>query len=262
MNNDLSLYDVTFVIVVGTLVVLLLMLFIVFFFITYNRKHREHLLEVARLKHEFAQALLQAQLEIQEQTLQHIAYELHDNLGQVASLIKINLNTLQLHDTHAAGLKIEDTKELIRQLITDLKMISLSLNSDRVATQGLEKGLEIEVDRLARLGQFAIDFKHDGIAPTLEDNTTIIIYRMAQEILNNMVKHSRARKVEVSLQTSKNLLTLAFSDDGVGFDREEKLKNGGSGLTNLQNRARLIQANLRISTAPGLGTTISIELPV
>nr|WP_236676047.1 ATP-binding protein [Chryseolinea lacunae] len=206
--------------------------------------------------------LLQSQLEIKEQTLQHISHELHDNLGQVASLIKINLNTLQLHDEQKALQKIEDTKELVRQLITDLKSLSVHLNSDWAVQVGLLRGLENEVERLNKTGQWQASLKQEGPLPDLDANTTIFLYRMAQEILNNTIKHSSGKHVAVSLCTTGNLFTLVFTDDGVGFDPEEKTKSGGSGLMNLQHRARLIQATLNIQSAPANGTSIAIELPL
>ena len=85
---------------------------------------------------------------------------------------------------------------------------------------------------------------------------------MSQEIINNIIKHSGAKRIVVSLNATAKLLTLAFSDDGVGFDKEEKIKSGGSGLMNLQSRAKLINAQLNIKSSPGSGTVVSIELQV
>lgn len=223
----------------------------------YNRK-KSYLTE----KSKFNQILLQAQLEIKEQTMRHIAHELHDNLGQIASLIKINLNTLQLSDLKKGEQKIEDTKELVRQLITDLKSLSISLNGERTVQMGIVKSIELDVERLNKTGQFEVSIHQEGYSPTLDNNTTIIVYRMVQEILNNMVKHSGAKQIKITLNGNKNLLTLVCSDDGVGFNKEEKMNSGGSGLLNLQNRAKLINAQLTIRSSAKTGTTISIELPL
>ena len=222
-----------------------------------NRKEKE------RIQSQFAQTLLQTQLEIQEQTLQHIGYELHDNLGQVASLIKINLNTLNLNDTAKAAEKIETTKDLTRQLIADLKSLSVSLGADRIAKTGLAKALETEVERLNKTGQFTASLIQEGNIPAMDNDKAVILYRMAQEILNNMVKHSGATQITVLLNASENLFTLAFNDDGVGFDIEEKMKSsGGAGLLNLHNRARLINAQLILQSTPGNGSSATIELPL
>jgi signal transduction histidine kinase len=262
LNTDLSVYDVGLVIVVGTIIVVLLSYFIILFVLTYKKKQREHISEVNKIQSEFSQTLLQSQLEIKEQTLQQIAYELHDNLGQIASLIKINLNTLQLDDLVKSTQKIEDTKELVRQLITDLKSLSLDLNSERAVQLGIVKGLETEVDRLNKTGQFDATLLQEGSTPELDANTTIILYRMSQEIINNIVKHSGAKVIGISLTVTEKLFTLAISDDGVGFDLEDKFKGGGSGLLNLQNRAKLIRATFSLQSSIGSGTKINIELPL
>lgn len=186
---------------------------------------------------------------------------MHDNLGQIASLIKINLNTLQLDDKEKSIQKIDDTKELVRQLITDLKSLSVSLNGDLIAKIGFIKGIENEVERLNKTGEFATQLKVDG-AVQLDENTTIILYRMVQEVINNIVKHSEARHIQFVISVSENLFNLVISDDGVGFNLEDKLTSGGSGLLNLQSRAKLIQAQFSIQSSPGVGTKICIELPL
>ncbi len=96
----------------------------------------------------------------------------------------------------------------------------------------------------------------------MDNDKAVILYRMAQEILNNTVKHSGAKQITVLLKASGNLFTLAFSDDGVGFDIEKKMNSGGAGLNNLQNRARLINAQLTMQSTPGNGTGVTIELPL
>ena len=92
-------------------------------------------------------------------------------------------------------------------------------------------------------------------------NTTLILFRMGQEILNNTLKHSCAKHVTISLHVSEKLFTLSISDDGVGFNLEEKILSGGSGLLNLQNRAKLIHAEFSIQSSPN-GTAIIIQLPL
>jgi signal transduction histidine kinase len=249
--------------IVGFVIAFLILgAFIIFLSILYSKKQMRNKKERERIQSQFAQTLLQSQLEIQEQTLQHISHELHDNLGQVASLIKINLTTLQLDDTTKATEKIETTKDLTRQLIADLKSLSVSLGADRIAQTGLIKALETDVDRLNKTGQFTASLTQEGNIPVLDNDKAIILYRMAQEILNNMVKHSGARQITVLLKASGNLFTLAFSDDGIGFDIEEKKNSGGSGLLNLQNRAKLISAQLILQSTPGNGTSITIKLPL
>lgn len=260
--REINSNDLVFSIVLTSFIFFILIGFLISFIIIYQRRKLRHESEITSIKHEFLSTLLQSQLEIKEQTLRHLAYELHDNLGQVASIIKINLNTLQLDDREKSIQKIEDTKELTRQLITDLKSLSVSLNGDLIAKLGLLKGIENEVNRLNKTGQFITQLKAEGLSAPLEESTTIILYRMVQEVINNIVKHSEAKHIEFLITTSENLFTLVIRDDGVGFNLEEKVNSGGSGLLNLQSRAKLIHAQFSIQSSPGVGTKICIELPL
>lgn len=240
-----------YIVIIATFAFFLLTCFIVYISVVQNKK-----------KILYKQELVKAKLEIKEQTMRHIAYELHDNLGQIASLIKINLTTLQLDDRDATALKIEDTKELTRKLIADIKSLSVSLNSDRVVHLGLIKVLKEEVERLNKIGSFSAYIDIEGEAFNPGNDTTIILYRMAQELINNIVKHSGAQRIRVLLRVSEKIFTLAISDDGMGFNPDEKLRSGGSGLLNLQNRAKLINAHLSIQSSEGNGTQVQIQLPI
>lgn len=254
--------EIYFTVIAGGAVMVMLVSIIIIAVIKYQNRIYKHRKEQAQLHAKFSQTLLESQLEIQEQIFRHISTELHDNLGQVASLIKLNLFTIELNDVEKARDKIENTKELTRQLLTDIKSLSVSLSSDRIAKTGLSQALETEVERLNKTGQFTATYTESGHLPLLDNDKATILYRMVQEVLNNMVKHSRAKKISVLLDASEKFITLALTDDGIGFSISEKIKSGGAGLLNLQNRAKLINAKMYTESAPGEGSKTTIELPV
>lgn len=236
--------------------VILLFIFAISISLRYRKRKREN----EDLKVQFSQTLLQSQLEIREQTLRHISYELHDNLGQVASLIKINLNTFQFDDKTKAIQKIADTKELTLQLIADIKALSVSVGSDHLSRTGILKALEMEVERLNKTGEFIASFRSEVEVMEISQDRAVILYRMVQEILNNCIKHSRAKHIDLIIHNQENKYILAINDDGVGFNTEKAGSNVSAGLTNLQNRAQLIQANIKIDSTPGKGTQVTISL--
>ncbi len=253
--------EITIIIIAGTITFLMLGAFIMLFIFFYQKRHNSHIAEKQLLQTQFHQTLLQSQIEIQEQTLRHISRELHDNLGLAATLIKINLNTLKLDDAAATAEKVEATKDLTRQLITDIKSLSVSLSSDRIAQTGIVKALQTEAERVNKTGLFTANFVFDGNPPNIENDKAIILYRMAQEVLNNSIKHSHAKQISINLTVSESLFTLAISDDGNGFDLS-KHSSSGSGLTNLQQRASLINASLSMQSSPGNGSRVFIEMPI
>ena len=249
-------------IIFGTVLFLFLAVIIVLSIIQYKNRQRKFKIEKEYLKAQFSQTLLQSQLEIQEQTLQQVSRELHDNLGISASLVKIHLTTLPLGNAELLPVKVEETKDLVRQLITDIKALSVRLDGDRVGRVGLIKSIGTEIERINKTGQFTASLTQDGSTPEIDPGKATILYRMVQEILNNAVKHSQAKNIKVNVQTSDKNLTLAISDDGCGFDWEAKSNSSGAGLFNLTNRANLIQAVLSFNSVAGNGTTVTIELPI
>lgn len=252
--------EFTYLITFGFVIFIAFLIFIVVVMYRYYKTNHQYLQHIKELEFKKTETLLESQLEIQEQTLQHISHELHDNLGQVASLIKINLNTIQFDDINKAKQRLEDTKELTRQLITDLKSLSVSLGGDRITQVGLAKALEIEVERLNKTEEFTAEFIQEGTMPVLGTDKATILYRMAQECINNMVKHSQAKKISVFLTSKENLLTLVVADDGIGYNVDEQMLSAGAGLKNLQNRAKLINAELTIISTPGNGSSVNIQL--
>ena len=250
------------VVILSTIVIVIISLGLIILFLVFQNKRQRHIKETIDLKDEFANTLLQSKMEIQEQTLQHISRELHDNLGQIASLIKINLNTLQYSHPEKTKEQIEDTKELTRRLITDLKLLSLSIGNDNILHNGLSKGIENELERLKKTGRFETSLEEKGYSKSLNNRMELILYRIFQELLNNTLKHSLAKKINVILEETDTHLILIVTDDGIGFDVSSKIKSGGSGLRNIQTRAALIEADLKIDSQPTKGTSIHIKVPL
>ena len=247
---------------ISTIVAFLVLMLTVFFIvivlaIRYRRRKKEN----EELRSQFSEQLLRSQLEIQEQTLQHVSRELHDNIGQIASLVKINLNTINLENPEKSASKLDNTKELVKQLMTDIKLLSTSLNGDKLTRVGLFNALQNESDKLNKTGAFSSRFtQHDNIPP-VNDEKAIIIYRMVQEILNNAMKHSEATEINIDAYYRQNSFILSVSDNGKGFNVAEKLadkKDTGNGLLNLQERAKVIKATVQFDSAPGKGSTTTI----
>lgn len=241
---------------------LILILFVVLILVVrYRKKRREN----EEMRAVFSEQLLSSKLEIQEQTLQYISRELHDNIGQIASLVKMNLNTITLTDSNKATKKIDNTKELMGQLITDLKLLSTSLNTDKIAKIGIVKAIEVEVEKMNKIGLFLVSLHQEKSFPIIDSEREIIIFRMLQEVLNNTMKHSEASVIDIYLNYDQKILTIKVTDDGKGFDVAKKMADTndlGNGLTNLENRAKVINGNYKIESTVGKGTINTISIPI
>jgi len=246
------------VIVAGTIMLLLLGIFIISFLFFYQKKHNNHLSEKENLQSAFKQELLQTQIEIQEQTLTNISREIHDNITQVLSFIKLNLGMINNADSKTQT-KINESRELVAQTINDLRNLSKSLSFEHIVRVGLVKTIEIEVERTNNSGLINTEMQVAGEPFRLGDQRELVLFRIFQEALNNALKHSRAKYLKIKLEYTDQLFNLTVEDDGAGFSTD-LLNNTGSGLRNMEHRAALIGAVATITSFPGKGCLIKVSL--
>lgn len=249
---------------IGTaILVLLAVLFIVFLLLSVKRRNRLTM-QAKEREIKFQQELLQAQLEIQEQTLKTISEEIHDNIGQVLSLAKLKLNTVDTAKETELREKITDSKNLVSKAIQDLRDLSRSLNTDNIASMGLQRAIEHELELIRKSGYETI-FEINGESRRMEPQKELIVFRILQESLNNIIKHADARKIAVRIHYSGDKLELKIQDDGKGTDLEllaGENDNKSLGLRNMRNRAQLIGAGFQFDSEPGKGTTIYLSIPL
>lgn len=256
--------DFSSVIIFFCIVFVILGAFIILFMLLYRYRHNKMIKERQLLEAMYKQTLLQTQLEIQEQTFQNISQEIHDNIGQVLTLAKLNLNTVGTDIPEPAGEKVLRSKELVSKAISDLRDLSKSLNTDMVKELGLYEIVQRELIMVSRSGQFQANFTADGDPQRFDKQKELIIFRIFQELLHNIIKHSNAKTINVQLVYTTGQFGLTVYDDGKGFDTASLSteQSFGLGLRNMQNRATLIGATLQLHSVPGQGTTAYIELPL
>ena len=256
-----NLSEIEFVIIAGTVVLVLLAVFIISFLFLYQYRQNKHLNEKQLMKSQFEQQLLQTQIEIQSQTLQTISQEIHDNVGQVLSLAKLNLCTFEDTESEFNQTKINNTKQLVSKAINDLRDLSRSLYGNKIAELGIADAIDNELKILQNSGQFKTSFKKTGDPFKLEPQKEMVVYRMLQESLNNAIKHSKAQNIDVVLKYDTGLFCLTITDDGIGFDSSNlPSTNMGMGLKSMQNRATMIGGIFSIISDIEKGTQITIEI--
>ncbi len=255
MNNNLTQNtDLLIPVASGTLLIAALILFTIYFIVLYRKKQQAFEWE----REQFKQALLKTEIEIQEQTLSNISRELHDNLGQIASLIKINLSMISQDIKTEDRDKVDESLSLLKGLIKDIKSLSISLKGENLQRFGLIKMIEDDTSRLQKLGYFNISLSNLKLIPEFKPEIEIFLYRMTQEIFNNMIQHANATEVSLDVQKEKDTCRLIFTDNGNGFDTTTK--KFGSGLINLYERCKMIGAEIEILSQLNSGTKISISL--
>ncbi len=213
----------------------------------------------------FQQELLRTQLEIQEQTLKTISQEIHDNIGQVLSLAKLNLNTVDMTKQDELQEKITDSKNLVSKAIQDLRDLSKSMNTDNIEAIGFIRAIEYEMDMIRKTG-FKTQLDIEGKMIRLEPQKELILFRIIQEVLNNIMKHAEANAIEIKVNYAEKEIRISVSDNGKGFDltplNENELSGFGLGIRNMHNRAKLIGADFSMSSNIGNGTVVSLAVPL
>ncbi|MDR6941926.1 sensor histidine kinase [Mucilaginibacter pocheonensis] len=252
--------EVILILIAGTAMLMLLGVFIVSFLLVYQRKQNKNMLEKEHLKSSFQQELLKTRMEIQEETLNYVSRELHDNVTQVLSFVKLNLGVLGKNLEETEKVKINDNRELISQSISDLRNLSKSLSFEHISAIGLVKTLEMEAERINRSGIINLLFLVDGDVYPLGEQRELVLFRIFQEALNNVLKHAEAANFKISLYYKPQMFNLTIEDDGVGFQPELLNDKSGSGLRNIINRAALIGAEAVINSTPGNGCNIKLSL--
>jgi len=242
-------------------ILLLLIGFIVTIVYKYQQRQNAYYKSLEELKITHENALLQSQLEIQEQTFQNISREIHDNIGQKLTLAKLHINTLDFSDIRQSEVKANDSVKLIGEAINDLSDISRSMSSEIILNNGLIKALEFETDQLRKSGLYNIDLTVTGEIIFLKSHKELVLFRIVQEALNNIVKHALAKSIDIQLHYETEKLILDLTDNGIGFHQKENGKQG-TGLINMRKRAKTINGNCEIVSSPGEGTHIKIEIPI
>ena len=253
MFKDIGEESLTTLIILGSVILVVLIFFVILLSYLFTSRKNKLLQEKKIMKSQFQQELLQTQLEIQEQTLKTISEEIHDNVGQVLSLAKLNLNTFELNPEK----KLTDTKQLISKAINDLRDLSRSMHGDRIAELGLQQSVADELQILENSGEFKAHLKITGEPYKLPPQKEMVLFRIVQEALNNCIKYSKAKNITLQMNYAAESFSLFVTDDGTGFDTNIKT---GIGLKSMQNRATLIAGNFSIQSSAGKGTAICITL--
>ncbi len=257
--------EIYFLIIIGIILGLLLVGFIVAVLVLYKRRQQRQEQEVARMKDMYEKESLRSQLEIQENTFKTISQELHDNIGQMLSVVKLSLSALPLEKEHKAQDLVKHSQEVLNKAIVDLSDLNKSLHPDRITDIGLAESIRYELAAIKKAGLLDVQFSIVGQEVRFPDEKAIFLFRIFQELLNNILKHSKAKKIIVDITfNSDNTFVMEVEDNGVGFATDGKGSplsfSKGVGLTSMFNRAKLIGADINITSVINQGTRVTIKI--
>lgn len=239
------------------IVILLLTAFVIVFFVVYQRRKNKMLQEQFEAKQLFEREISQSRLEMQEQTLRNVGWELHDNIGQLLSVAKIQLNIFSKKLPEAEQNAVSEIKETVANSLQEVRSLSKSLNNQVIGYAGLVVSVENELARFQRMGVIETELKVTGEKQEIPKQHSIILFRILQEFFSNVIKHAKASALEVRINFSSEEIIISAKDNGKGFDMEAVKKS--SGLFNMESRAALIQAKFKIESAIDVGTSLYLH---
>lgn len=224
---------------------------------------RNHLFAEIQAQKEKLSALTARLSEVEEAERQRLAQELHDQVGQNLTALGLNLNIIRAqlsnNDLPAVHTRLDDSLVLVDETTEQIRDVMANLRPPVLDDYGLTAALNWYGARLSRLGEFQIEVEEEGVASGMSVSTENTLFRIAQEALNNVMKHAHAKNITIRVQYQP--LRLEVIDDGIGFDPDNLPDTElGWGLLTMNERAEAIGGQCRIESRPGQGTKVIVEV--
>lgn len=251
------------IILLASLVFLLMPIFLLLYIRSYNRHKKNHFVEKENMRQKFESEILKTHIEVQEQTMQTIATELHDNIGQLLSLTTLTLNSINVPENEKASEKIENSLSLVNKSIKEIRELAKILHGEQIVESGIGNAIEQEINWLKRVGGYELQVSNNLLELSVSSpDKDLIILRLLQEIINNIIKHAQATSIHIDTYLKNETLFLTVKENGIGFDYEAaRSKKTGIGLASIQKRVELIKGKIEVNSVVEKGTSIFIEIP-
>jgi signal transduction histidine kinase len=199
----------------------------------------------------------EAIIKVQEAERKQLGQELHDNINQILATTKLYLDLAKDNPSMQQELMLKSAHN-INDVIAEIRKLSKSLTPPSLGDIGLISSIDDLLNNILQTGQMEVNFYHDSFAEDkVNPEKQLIVYRIVQEQVNNIIRHSHAKNIVVELKTNERFLNLTIQDDGIGFDPSNP--STGIGLKNIRNRAELYNGTMHIDTAPGEGCVLHVR---
>ena len=204
--------------------------------------------------------LFTSKIEMQQQTMQDIGREIHDNIGQKLTLASLHIQQLTYENkVPQINTNMESISTTINKSLAELRELSKSLTNDMIDINSISKLLEEECIKINNLKICAAHFKFETDKRMLSYQVKSVLLRISQEFIQNSIKHSDCKNISISLLINNNLIVLNLEDDGKGFDIHKNLGTG-IGLNNMKKRTEIIGGNYDLQSNLN-GTKLVVEIP-
>lgn len=251
---------VTIIFIVGTAILILFAFTLIIFLIIHKKKRYEHLLEKQQIENDYQNQLLLSRIEAQEQSFKYFSEEIHDNIGQLLSIVKMQLYDIKSSSREEAiVVKSGNCVELMGKAITDLRNISHSFNTSFVSNAGLAAAIAKDFEYIRSAKNIKCTLHQSGDEYSLGGERELLVFRIVQEAVANALKHATPSAIDVFLHYLPEHLWVIIEDNGSGFDTARTAR-GGIGLNNMRMRAGLLDGSLSVDSQQEQGTRINLQV--
>jgi two-component system NarL family sensor kinase len=241
---------------------IILIVFISWLFYSRRKEKQKQLLQAEMMKQQELRS--KAVIEAEEQERMRIAKELHDGIGQTLSAVKMNMSTLE-NSVHFSNpeqkMMMQNAIEMVDDSVREVRSVSHNMMPNALIRAGLAKAVREFINKL-NTNQMKIDLDIVGLEERLDQTVETVLYRVIQENVSNIIKHSNANHVNIQLIRHDHELVTMIEDNGVGFDTSNIHSFDGIGLKNIQSRIEYLKGNVSFDSTPGKGTVVTIEIPL
>lgn len=256
----------------GGSVLLIVFISITYYLVQKNTKRKQLLAEsekdlerqrVVSLLKEQELVSIDAMISGQEKERQRLANELHDDLGGLLASIKLHFHTLLDNEDTESNKKFEKTDSLINEAYDKVRAIAHAKNSGVIAKEGFLRSLEEMADKVSIANNLTVTVIEHGLDERLENSIELSLFRIIQELITNVIRHSNATEANIHLTKHDDTLNIMVEDNGDGFDSSGiTLKSGGMGIRSIDKRVAFLNGSMNIESEVGQGTTVIIEIPL
>ena len=246
----------------GSAMLLVMTLFIILFVAFYQNRQVRHQLALNELREAYRKELMEATFNGQEVERRRLARDLHDEIGTMLSVTKLSLNQLdrKLNSSPESSLQVQKTRSLLDETMSNVRRISRDLVPTTLERFGLLAAIE-ELTEKATSPDVTVLLESPSSLEQIEKGQELMFYRIAQELINNAIKHAAATQVDVQFVYLDDSVRMSVLDNGQGFDYDEAVKDrrSGLGLRNIESRLSVVDGHVTFDVAPGRGSRIHVQ---
>jgi signal transduction histidine kinase len=235
--------------------------FLILFVVIQKQKQNSNALRQQQLIFSYEKKLLNSKIEEQERVMTQISREVHDNFAQTLNHLLMNNKVTQDYAINTEQVELlQSSTNMLNELLVSTTNISHSLSSDFVKSRGLYDILKSELKSISASKSIQCEINLTGGERILNPDEELIVYRIAQEAIHNILKHAKAKKINIILHNYASKFSMKIIDDGIGFNKNKIFDLDGIGYLNMLQRSKFLNGNLNVESEPNKGCTVSLEI--